>query len=68
MHEKSQAFGPGFAKGSEALHVLDFLYLLEVAADVVDVSDIVYAEFDFGCEKAVAGLDVYAVDVDVELL
>ncbi len=36
--------------------------------DGLDVLGVVNAEPDFGCEEAVAGVDVYAVDVDIELL
>ena len=52
----------------EPSYILYFFDFLEVAADGLDVLCIVDAEFDFGSEQAVAGVDVYAVDVHIELL
>ena len=52
----------------EPSYILDFFDFLEVAADGLNVLSIVDAEFDFGGEQAVAGIDVYAVDVHIELL
>lgn len=52
----------------EASDVLDLFDFLQVVADVLEVLGVVHTESEFGGKQAVAGVDVYAVDVHVELL
>ena len=58
----------GISLASEATHVLDLLDFLQVVADVLKVFRVVHPESELGGEQPVAGVDVYAVDVHVELL
>ena len=50
---------------SEAFHVLNLFDFLQVAADVLNVSHVVYAKFYLGSEESVARLDVQTMDVYV---
>ena len=67
VYEKE--FGGGIGEWRlEAAHVLDLLDFLQVVTDVLKVFGVVHPESELGGEQPVAGVDMHAVDVHVELL